>query len=87
MRWTSVLAIFFITWFLVLFAVLPFGVRTQDDEQDRVLGTPGSAPAKPHLLKTAGITTIVTAVLVGAYYYVYAVLGFNTAWLARSLSW
>jgi predicted secreted protein len=83
MKWTSLTAIYFVTWFLVLFAVLPFGVHTQEDAQERVLGTPESAPAQLHLVRTAVITTIITAVLVGAYYYCYAVLGYDTDWLAR----
>ena len=86
MRWTSLAAIYFVVWFLVLFAVLPFGVRTQDEEGETVLGTPPSAPAKPRLLRVAVITTLVTAVLVGAYWFAYVVLGINTDWLARQFS-
>ena len=39
-------AIYIFIWWIVLFAVLPFGVRTQDEAGSVVPGTPGSAPAK-----------------------------------------
>ena len=74
MRWTSLSAIYFVTWFLVLFAVLPFGVRTQGEAGETVLGTPSSAPAKPPFLRVAVITTLATTVLVAAYYFFYVVL-------------
>ena len=37
-------AVFFIIWWIVLFAMLPLGLRTQDDEDDVTLGTVSSAP-------------------------------------------
>ena len=33
MSWISGAAIFFIIWWIVLFAMLPFGLRTQDDDE------------------------------------------------------
>ena len=44
-------ALFFILWWLVLFAVLPFGLKTQDDDGDVTLGTVSSAPRGPHMLR------------------------------------
>ena len=32
MNWVSFVALFFVTWWLVLFAVLPFSLRTQDED-------------------------------------------------------
>jgi hypothetical protein len=43
------IAIFFTTWFVVLFAVLPFGVRSQDEAGDIVPGTDPGAPVAPRL--------------------------------------
>ena len=40
------MAIYFIFWWLTLFTVLPFGLRTQADEDDVTLGTTASAPHK-----------------------------------------
>ena len=39
-------ALYFLIWWVVLFAVLPFGLKTQDEDGEVVPGTPGSAPAK-----------------------------------------
>ena len=51
MSWVSIAAIFFIIWWLVLFATLPFGLKSQDDDQDVTLGTVSSAPKGPHILR------------------------------------
>jgi len=62
---TAAIAIYFVVWWLVLFAVMPFGTRTQEEEGETVLGTVGSAPVKPKLVRKAIITSIVAAVVVG----------------------
>ncbi len=61
--WTAV-AVYFVVWWVVLFAVLPFGVRTQEEAGEVTLGTTASAPAKPRLVRTAIATTIVAFILV-----------------------
>ena len=60
------LAIYFVLWWLVLFAVLPFGTRPVADP-DSQTGWRG-APAKPHLGRKALATTLVTAILWGLLY-------------------
>jgi predicted secreted protein len=67
-------AIFIFIWWITLFAVLPFGVRTQDEEGSVVPGTPGSAPAKPRILRIFVINTLVAAVVFG---FVYAIIEFK----------
>ena len=62
MNWGSLLAIYFVVWWTILFAVLPWGLRTQEEEGDVVLGTTASAPARPRLLIKAFWTSIVSAV-------------------------
>jgi predicted secreted protein len=59
------LALYFIIWWTVLFAVLPFGVRTQGDAGEIVQGTPESAPRAPAMLTVALRTTIVATVVFG----------------------
>ncbi len=56
---------FIIIWWMVLFTVLPFGVRTQGEEGDVTPGTADSAPAKPMLVRKALITTGIACVLWG----------------------
>ncbi len=61
-------ALTFIAWWLILFATLPFSLRTQDDEGDVTLGTVSSAPLGPHVLRAMLRTTIATAIVMGALY-------------------
>jgi predicted secreted protein len=66
MNLVSLIAIYFVVWWIVLFAVLPWGMRTQEEEGEVVLGTTHSAPTRPMLVRKALATTIVAAVIVGA---------------------
>ncbi len=54
-------AIYFITWWVMLFAVLPWGVRSQAEEGDVSPGTDPGAPRHPNLLRKAIATSIVAA--------------------------
>ncbi|MDP3555048.1 DUF1467 family protein [Methylocystis sp.] len=57
-------AIYLTIWWIVLFAVLPLGVRSSEEaDEDLPEGADPGAPASPDLLKKAGITTVVSAVL------------------------
>ena len=62
----AIIGIYFVVWWLVLFAVLPWGMQTQDEEGEVVLGTVRSAPVRPMLVRKAIATTIVTTIVVGA---------------------
>jgi predicted secreted protein len=57
------LALYFVIWWTVLFAVLPIGLRTQHEEGEVVPGTPASAPARPRLLRIFLLNTLVAAVV------------------------
>lgn len=64
MGFATGLMVFFILWWVVIFTVLPFGVRTVEEEGGTVeRGHAPSAPVRPMLLKKALITTAITAVL------------------------
>lgn len=57
-------AIYLTIWWIVLFAILPIGVRSLHEEGAVVPeGTEPGAPARPELLKKALITTVVSAVI------------------------
>ena len=77
MTWVSVAALYFILWWLVLFATLPFGLKTQDEAEDVTLGTVSSAPRGPHMLKVVVRTTIVSLVICGAFYGLTRGLGYS----------
>jgi predicted secreted protein len=57
------IAIYFIVWWLVLFMVLPFGVRSQHEGGDMVSGTDPGAPAMPRLWWKLVWTTVVSGVV------------------------
>ncbi len=58
---TFAIAIYFIIWWMTLFAVLPFNVRTQDEAGEIVPGTPESAPSEPKLFRIILTNTIVAS--------------------------
>jgi predicted secreted protein len=62
-------AIYGIVWFLTLFMVLPFGVRTQGEAGSVEPGSAHSAPDQPALGKRLLITTLIALVFfVGVYW-------------------
>lgn len=65
-------AIYIFIWWITLFAVLPFGVHTQDEAGSVVPGTPGSAPAKARILRVFVINTIVASIVFAGVYVVIA---------------
>jgi predicted secreted protein len=73
MSWTTAAAIYFIIWWVVLFAVLPWGVRSQAESGHVVPGSDPGAPAIPHLLPklawTTAVATLVFAFVVVVYAY------------------
>ena len=78
----SIIAIYFVVWWTILFAVLPFGVRTQEEEGDIVRGSAHSAPTRPLLLKKAIATSIVSAIIVFGFWLAIARYGFDLEMLA-----
>jgi predicted secreted protein len=66
---STAIAIYFLIWWIVLFAVLPWGVRAQGDE-----GAPGTdpgAPLVPHLKAKLGWTTVIATLVFGVCAFVY----------------
>jgi len=67
---STAVAIYFLVWWIVLFAVLPWGVRSQGD-QDVAPGTDPGAPIVPRPWSKLLWTTVVATVVFGAGAYVY----------------
>ena len=65
------LAIFFIIWWVVLFTVLPWGIRSQVESGDVVPGSDPGAPAVPKLKSKLVWTTLVSLVMFAAFEVVY----------------
>ncbi|MDE2579762.1 MAG: DUF1467 family protein [Hyphomicrobiales bacterium] len=60
----TAIAVYVTIWWVTLFAVLPFGVKSQhEDAEGRLQGTDPGAPVAPLLLKKALATTVISAVI------------------------
>lgn len=69
MSWATGLMIYAVLWWMVLFMVLPFGVRTAEEAgEDSEPGHAASAPVRPRLWWKALATTIISAVIFGICY-------------------
>lgn len=71
MSWGLGIATYFVIWWTVLFAVLPFGVQSQRELDDVVPGTEPGAPARPRLLLKLTANTMVAALVWAIFDYVY----------------
>ncbi len=71
MNLVGALALYFVIWWITLFAVLPFGIRSQHETGDVTAGTEPGAPVLPGLLRKAAITSVIAAVIFAGVYYVW----------------
>jgi predicted secreted protein len=63
MNWPLGIAIYFVLWWVVLFAVLPWGVHGQHESGDIVPGSEPGAPAVHLVWKKVLWTTVISAVV------------------------
>jgi predicted secreted protein len=63
LRVSGGLALYFVIWWILLFAVLPFGIRSQAESGDVVHGSEPGAPALPALREKAIWTTLVASIV------------------------
>lgn len=69
MKFGTYVAIYFLIWWLSLFAVLPWGVRNQEEAGDVSLGTDPGAPAVHKVwMKLVWTTLVATVVFFGLYF-------------------
>ena len=66
------IAIYFIIWWVVLFAVLPWGVRSQQEHGAIVPGSDPGAPMMPALKRKLVWTTILAGIVFALWYVVYS---------------
>lgn len=72
MKITSIIAIYFVTWWLCLFMVLPWGIRNASETGDHVEpGNEPGAPVNPRLGRKLIYTTILATVVFGLVYGTY----------------
>src|SRR5918993_3321340 len=63
LRATGAAALYFVVWWIGLFAVLPFGVRSQAEDEDVVVGSEPGAPSAPALREKAVWTSLLATVV------------------------
>ena len=84
----TALAIYFVIWWIVLFAVLPWGVRSQHESGEMTPGTDPGAPVLTNLRLKLIWTTIVATMVFSAWFviYVYRLITFDqlAAWLGMT---
>ncbi len=54
------IAIYFVVWWVVLFTVLPFGIRRHQELEP---GLEPGAPEKPRIWTKAGVTTLIAGLV------------------------
>jgi predicted secreted protein len=84
----TALAIYVVIWWIVLFAVLPWGVRSQHESGEMTPGTDPGAPVLTNLRLKLIWTTIVATMVFSAWFviYVYRLITFDqlAAWLGMT---
>lgn len=83
MPWLSIVAEYFICWWITLFMVLPVGLRTQGENKSVVKGTVESAPANFRFWRMFLMNTIVAAVVYGVFYWLTEVKGVSAMSIPR----
>ena len=68
-------AIFLTIWWIVLFAILPLGVRSLHEDGETPAGSDPGAPLAPMLLKKAAITTAIATVVFGVFLLIVKAMG------------
>jgi predicted secreted protein len=67
----TALAIYFVLWWIVLFAVLPWGVHSQHEFGEMTPGTDPGAPVLTNLKLKLVWTTVVATVVFAGWFVVY----------------
>lgn len=63
----SIIAVYFVVWWISLFVTLPFGVRSQHEDGVVVNGSEPGAPIMPRLRRKVIANSILAAVLVALF--------------------
>ena len=64
------IGVYFITWWMVLFTILPIGVRLPDENDKVPEGSADSAPVEAYMLRKFVATTVISAVVFAVIYAV-----------------
>ncbi len=67
MNWVTGILVYVLIWWIVLFMVLPWGVRVPDEPEP---GHATSAPERPLMWRKVLATSLIAAVVWGGFFYV-----------------
>lgn len=84
MNLTTGIALYFLIWWITLFAVLPFGIKSQIEDNTVVSGSEPGAPALPKLKQKIIITTVVSSIIFTA---MVATMQLNNLSLQQAVVW
>ena len=72
---STMFAIYFVLWWIVLFVTLPFGIRSQHEDGESAAGTDPGAPVMARmalkLIWTTILSAVIFAIAMWAYYQGY----------------
>jgi predicted secreted protein len=71
MKIGSIIAVYFVVWWMTLFVVLPFGIRSQQEAGAVVTGTDPGAPASVRLMRIVLMTTVLSAIFLAVFWFGY----------------
>lgn len=77
------IAIYFLLWWVTLFAVLPFGVHSQSEEGAIVKGSEPGAPVMSTVWRKLGWTTLVSATIFAVIFVLFATKLLDSGSVAR----
>ncbi|KIZ32491.1 MULTISPECIES: DUF1467 family protein [Rhodopseudomonas] len=80
---STLLAIYFVLWWIVLFMTLPFGIHSQSESGEVIPGTDPGAPVASSMARKAKWTTIVSAVIFAVALLAYHAGYFNIERLSK----
>lgn len=89
MSLTTAIAIYFIVWWVVLFAVLPWGVRSQEESGAVAPGTDPGAPVFPKVWRKLVWTTVAATLIftLGAVLYRYRLVTLDDLAALLGIPW
>jgi predicted secreted protein len=73
---SGAIAVYFVCWWIVLFAILPFGIKSQSETGETIPGTDPGAPTAPGLAKKALWTTLIAVPVFGLVYLLWSQIDF-----------
>jgi predicted secreted protein len=76
---STIIAIYFLVWWITLFAVLPFGIKSQHEDGEFAEGTDPGAPVIARIGMKLIWTTIVATAIFGVLYlgYTFRLIDFD----------